>query len=66
MKQGIILDDWKLPIFRRRLEEAGIEYTDGGSPLPNITLLHVLSEDMVAVGAVVAASTAECEEKSRG
>ncbi len=43
MKAGIALDDWKLPIFRKRLEEAGFTYSDAGAPAPGVTVLAVVA-----------------------
>jgi len=31
MKAGIAVDNWKLPIFCKRLTEAGYDYVDGGA-----------------------------------
>jgi hypothetical protein len=59
-KAGIALDDWKLPVFRRRLKKAGYAYEDGGAPAPNCTLLMVEYSDREALTAVIAECQAEC------
>ncbi len=65
MRAGIIIDDWKLAIFRKRLTEAGYHYTDGGAPQPNITKLVVVTDDPLALQKVIEAATAECARMKR-
>lgn len=60
MKAGIALDDWKLPVFRKRLEEAGYTYEDAGAPSPGVTMLTVQFTDQAALQQVVVAANAEC------
>lgn len=60
MKAGIAVDDWKLPVFRRRLTDAGYQYEDGG-PLPdNTTLLTVKTDNMFRLKRVLEECQAEC------
>lgn len=63
MKAGIALDDWKLPVFRKRLTEAGYTYTDAGEVTPGTTLLHVQFTDLPAIRRVVEAAHAECKRQ---
>lgn len=65
MRAGVICDDWKLPVFRKRLTEAGFTYEDGGAPIPNCTNLIVVTDDMVGLAAVVAECQAECAAQKR-
>lgn len=60
MKAAIALDDWKLPVFRRRLTEAGFTYEDAGAPTPGTTMLTVETDSVSALATVVAACQAEC------
>lgn len=53
MKAGIALDNWKLPIFRKLLTEAGYEYEDGGPLTAASTLLTVETDNMLALKAVL-------------
>lgn len=59
-KAGIAVDDWKLPVFRRRLTDAGYTYEDRGAPTPNVTMLMVPFTDQAALQEVVVAAQAEC------
>lgn len=63
MKAGIALDDWKLPVFRRRLTEAGYDYVDGGCLTPGTTILTVETDNMLALKKVLEACQAECRRK---
>lgn len=60
MKAGIAVDDWKLPIFRKRLTEAGYDYEDAGALTAGTTLLTVETGDMLALTKVLEACQAEC------
>lgn len=61
MKAGIVLDNWKLPIFRKRLTEAGYEYEDGGGLTSDTTVLTVETDDVLALKKVIES----CEAESR-
>lgn len=60
MKAGITVDDWKLSVFRKRLTEAGYSYEDGGWILPEVTLLTVETQDILALKKVLDACQLEC------
>lgn len=63
MKAGIVVDDWKLPIFRRHLTEAGYEYTDEGGLTHNTTVLTVETDDMLKLKAVIEDCQSECRRQ---
>lgn len=63
MRAGIVVDDWKLAVFRRRLEEAGYSYEDKGEFRPNITLLHVEFTDQEHLTRVLEEATDECNRQ---
>lgn len=65
MKAGIAVDDWKLPVFRRRLTEAGYEYKDGGELPGGTTLLTVETDNMFKLKSVLEACQAECRSQKR-
>lgn len=67
MKAGIAVDDWKLPIFRRRLTEAGFEYTDAGAIIGQTTMLHVEydADTFAKLTALVTACQADCARQKR-
>lgn len=60
MKAGIAVDNWKLPVFRRRLSDAGYEYQDGGALTADTTMLTVETNDMLALKKVIEKCQAEC------
>lgn len=66
MKAAIFLDNWKLPVFRRNLTQAGFDYTDGGGLTVGTTILTVVTDDMDALGLIVASSAAECAGMRNG
>lgn len=66
MKAGIAVDDWKLPVFRKRLEAAGYEYRDAGPFTGDTTFLTVETSDMLALKKVLEACEAECRKMKKG
>jgi hypothetical protein len=66
MKAGIALDDWKLPVFRERLQAAGYEYSDAGAFTGDATVLTVETGDMLALKKVLEACEAECRKIKKG
>jgi hypothetical protein len=62
MKAGIAVDNWKLPVFRKRLKRAGYEYQDGGPLTGDTTLLTVETSDMLALKKVLEKCQAECRK----
>ena len=66
MKAAIAVDDWKLPVFRKRLTDAGFKYEDAGEFTPGTTILHVHYESINPLYQVIAASERECKEQRRG
>ena len=62
MKAGIAVDDYKLSIYRAGLEKAGYAYTDAGALTVATTLLHVETDDLEALRAVLERCELECRE----
>jgi hypothetical protein len=60
VKAGISVDDWKLPVFRKRLTEAGYEYTDAGELALGVTLLQVNTDNMFKLKKVLEECQSEC------
>ena len=52
-KAGIMLDDWKLPIFEKALDEAGFEYEQSPGITEYTLLLTVETDDLHALSEVV-------------
>lgn len=67
MKAAIALDDWKLPVFRRRLKEAGFDYEDKGPLVGATTLLSVETEvsNLAKLQKVVEQSETECQRNRK-
>lgn len=59
MKAGIVIDRWKLPIFTRRLKEAGFSYEEVGALVPDTLTLIVITDKPQALGQVVLAANKE-------
>ena len=63
-KAGIVIDEWKMPIFKRHLEQAG--YTFAKMPFTKGSLLlHAHTTNLDALKEVLQSAAAEAE-KSRG
>lgn len=60
MKAGIVVDDWKLPVFRKRLTDAGYAYTDAGGFTHDTTVLTVEYSNVLHLKGIVEECQAEC------
>jgi hypothetical protein len=60
MKAGIVVDDWKLPVFRKRLTEAGYTYTDAGALTNGTTVLTVQTDNMLKLKKLLELCQAQC------
>ena len=61
MKAGIAVDDWKLPVFRKRLTEAGLTYEDGGALTSGVTLLTVKTNNILKLKTLLEKCQRECK-----
>ena len=61
-KAGIVLDNWKFPIFERHLKQAGYAFkrTDGFTA--DAMTLTVDAENLVALGEVLKAANTEAAQ----
>lgn len=66
MKAGIAVDNYKLPVFRRRLKEAGYQYRDGGALTGDTTLLTVETDNMLALKKLLEKCQNECRRDAQG
>jgi hypothetical protein len=66
MRAGIAVDNWKLPVFRKRLTHAGYEYQDGGPLVGDTTLLTVETDNILALKKVLEACQSECRKMRKG
>lgn len=62
MKAAIAVDNWKLPVFRKLLADAGYSYQDGGAFTGDTTILTVETSDVLALKTVVEQCQAECRK----
>lgn len=62
MTAGIAIDDRKLPIFERRLSEAGYTYTTSAGLTKNTLLLKVETSDIKALEVIVRAANDEARK----
>lgn len=63
MKVGIAVDDYKLPVYRKGITEAGFAYEDGGALTGSATLLTVITDDIEGLKRTVLACHQACREK---
>lgn len=59
MKAGILIDDWKLPIFERHLSQAGYAYEKVPGLTAGTLLLTVKTKNATALGEVARAANKE-------
>lgn len=63
MIAGVVIDDWKLPIFKRHLDAAGYKYTQ--HPFTENTLtLKVTCEWVHKLQPIIKAANDECRKRS--
>lgn len=66
MKVGVVIDPWKLPIFQRHLDAAGLTYEPlAGVPAGTLGL-HVITDDPKFVENIVRAANAEAAATKKG
>lgn len=61
---GIVIDDWKLPIFERRLKAAGYEFEQHPGVTSGTLLLKVQAESAAALQPVVEAANREARDQT--
>ncbi len=65
MKAGIGVDNWKLPVFRKRLKAAGYQYEDAGPLTGDTTLLTVKTGDILKLKKLLEECQTECRESKQ-
>lgn len=65
MKAAIAIDDWKLTIFQRHLEQSGYEFTQGPGLTAGTLLLMVQTTNPEALAVVVGAANTEAAKTGR-
>lgn len=62
MKAGVAVDDWKLPVFRKLLTEAGFEFKEGPGLTADTSFLTVETPSAAALIPTVEKCQAECRK----
>lgn len=57
---GIAIDKWKMPIFKRHLNQADYGYTEHPGVSPNTLLLKVRTPGVEGLAVIVRAANEEC------
>lgn len=58
-KCAIAIDDWKLPIFTRHLEQSGYTFKNNGSLIEGTLILSVETSNVDALANVIKAANTE-------
>lgn len=66
MKAGVVIDDWKLAIFKKHLDAAGFQYTQHPGVTKDTILLQVTTEWVHTLQPVVMAANGECAAVGKG
>ncbi len=65
LKAGVVLDSWKLPIFERRLKEAGYSWEQHPGVTDDTTLLQVSTNSITELHAVITAAQLEAAKSKK-
>lgn len=59
LKAAVVIDDWKLPIFRRHLIDAGYSFTEGPGVTADTLTLMVMTNSVLDLKPVIQAANGE-------
>jgi hypothetical protein len=59
---GVVIDNWKLPIFQRHLNEGGFAYTEHTGLTADAMVLKVRTEFISTLQSVIEAAQKECAD----
>lgn len=62
---GVVIDKWKLPIFKKHLDRAGFKFTEQSGPIKGMLTLNVQYEWVSALKPVIEAANEECAKVKR-
>lgn len=65
MIAGVVLDSWKLPIFKKHLDTAGYTYTEHPGLTPDSTLLKVTCDYAYQLMPIVKAAAYEAAKEKK-
>lgn len=62
-KAGVVIDAWKLPIFKKHLDEAGYNYQQFNGPTKGVITLQVEYVFVKDVQPIIEAANSECAKE---
>jgi hypothetical protein len=62
MKAAIIIDSWKLPMFKRNLDKAGYAFTQADGLTPDTLILSVETTNINGLNDLVIKAQKECKQ----
>lgn len=62
---AVVVDDWKIPIFRKHLDAAGYKYEEPVKFVNDTSTLKVRYEWVHKLRPIIEAAQAECAEKGK-
>lgn len=62
-KVGVVIDNWKLPIFKRHLDEAGFAFEQFPNLTPNTMVLTIQTPQVAALQPVIERANKECQNQ---
>jgi len=65
MKAAIVIDSWKLSIFKKTLDEEGYKYTEFNGPTDDCITLQVITGSIAKLKPVVERMNAEAARSKR-
>lgn len=65
MKAGIVIDSWKIDIFRRNLKSSGYSFIEAGHLPEDCLLLTVTTDNVIALNEVVTAANLEAAKTGK-
>lgn len=63
---AVVIDDWKLMIFKKHLDKAGYKFTSSPSPAKETLLLRVEYEWISDLKPIIEAANQECKKYGKG
>lgn len=63
MLAAVVCDDWKLPVFRKRLKLAGFDFDEIAGPMPGVYTLKVRCGRISDMKPIIDAAESECRKR---
>lgn len=62
---GVVIDEWKLPIFKKHIDASGYSYTEHPGVTKDTLMLRVKYEWVADLKPIIEAANTECENAKR-